>query len=111
MSERQHQPLDPAIEASLPHVNVDDLIVCLKYYVDETQAHIGIKDQHICAECDPKPCLAFCPAHVFEVDRHGHIMVSYQACIECGSCRIACPFHNVEWQLPRGGYGVAYKYG
>jgi ferredoxin like protein len=101
----------PVAEVSLPHVNLDDLIVCLIYYVDEEVAHIRVKDQAICATCDPKPCLAFCPAHVFETDRQGRVMVSYQACVECGSCRVACPFRNVDWRLPRGGYGVAYKYG
>lgn len=111
MSNRTNSQTAPVADVELPHVNIDDLIVCLKYYVDEENAHIRIKDQAICAACDPKPCLAFCPAHVFETDRHGRMMVGYQACIECGSCRIACTFRNVDWRLPRGGHGVAYKYG
>ncbi|MGC9358698.1 MAG: ferredoxin family protein [Anaerolineae bacterium] len=41
----------------------------------------------------------------------GKIQVAYQACVECGSCRVGCPYKNIGWQLPRGGYGVAYKFG
>lgn len=111
MNPRDQTPTDSDLAVELPRVDIDELIACLKYYVDEDQAHIRVKDQRICAICDFKPCLAFCPAHVFTLDRQGHVMVSYQACIECGSCRIACPFLNVDWRLPRGGYGVAYKFG
>src|SRR5512134_3400351 len=111
MRERKHHPLSPEIEASLPAVNVDDLIVSIKYYVDEAFAHIQIKDQIVCVQCGQKPCLDFCPAHVFSQDGQGRVLVGYQACLECGSCRIGCPFHNVDWQLPAGGYGVAYKFG
>ena len=45
------------------------------------------------------------------MDALGKISVGYQACVECGSCRIGCPHANVDWTLPRGGYGVAYKFG
>jgi len=111
MTARKHEPLSLEIEASLPRVNVDDLLVSLKYYVDEEFAHIRIEDQAVCAGCDKKPCLDFCPVNVFSLDGEGKVMVGYQACLECGSCRIGCPFHNIDWHLPRGGYGVAYKFG
>ena len=105
------QTITPEQRASLPQVNVDDLLVAVKYYVDEAQAHIKIRDQAVCAACEQQPCLAFCPVHVFDRDALGRINVGYQACVECGSCRIGCPEANVDWQLPRGGYGVAYKFG
>jgi ferredoxin like protein len=95
----------------LPHTNVDSLLASVKYYVDEEFAHIKIKDPAVCAGCEAHPCLYFCPAGVFSLDNRNHIQVSYQACVECGSCRIGCPQHNVGWRLPRGGYGVAYKFG
>ena len=80
-------------------------------YVDEARAHVRIRDQAVCAACAQQPCLAFCPVQVFARDALGGITVGYQACLECGSCRIGCPNANVDWQLPRGGYGVAYKFG
>lgn len=111
MSERTHQALSPELVASLPAVNVDDLVVSIKYYVDEEYAHIKIANPSVCARCPQQPCLDFCPVRVFTSDGHGKILVGYQACVECGSCRIGCPFHNVDWSLPRGGHGVAYKFG
>jgi ferredoxin like protein len=86
-------------------------LLSVKYYVDEDTAHIRIKEHRACGDCAQKPCLAFCPAGVFSEDREGKILVGYQACLECGSCRIGCPYRNIDWNLPRGGYGVAYKFG
>lgn len=95
----------------LPKVNIDDRIFTLKYYVDEEYAHLKIRDPRVCKACLEKPCLSFCPAGVYRLDRRGEITVGYQACVECGSCRVACPYLNIEWDYPRGGYGVAYKFG
>jgi len=96
---------------SLPDVYVDDLLVSIKYFVDEEQTHLSIKDDAVCARCQDKPCLYFCPVGVYTLDNEGKIQVAYQACVECGSCRVGCPYDNIEWVLPRGGFGVAYKFG
>jgi ferredoxin like protein len=111
MSDKPVQPLDPALRDSLVPVNIDDMIASVKYYVDEDTSHLWIKDATVCARCELKPCLYFCPVEVYKLDRAGRTMVGYQACVECGSCRVGCPFANIGWQLPRGGYGVAYKFG
>ena len=37
--------------------------------------------------------------------------VAYENCLECGDCQIVCPYDNIDWSYPRGGFGVAYKYG
>ena len=37
--------------------------------------------------------------------------VKASACVECGVCKIVCPYDNFDWRYPRGGYGVRYKYG
>lgn len=111
MTETNVATLDEALRASLPRVNADDMIASLKYYVDEEESHLWIKDPAVCARCDAKPCLRFCPVGVYQLDRENRTMVGYQACVECGSCRIGCPFANIGWKLPRGGYGVAYKFG
>jgi len=48
-------------------------------------------------------------------DRHGGkviaISVSYEGCLECGSCRIGCPHLNIEWRFPTGGYGISHRFG
>ena len=111
MTQRKHGTLSLELTANLPPTNVDDLLLSVKYYVDEECAHIRVRDQKVCGECVQTPCLDFCPAGVFTQDRGGTILVGYQACLECGSCRIGCPYRNIDWSLPRGGYGVAYKFG
>ncbi len=103
--------LSKELKDTLPTVYVDDMLMSLKYFVDEEQAHLWIKDHAVCARCQYKPCLYFCPVGVYTLAKDGKIQVSYQACVECGSCRVGCPYSNIGWKLPRGGYGVAYKFG
>ncbi|MGC9358093.1 MAG: ferredoxin family protein, partial [Anaerolineae bacterium] len=56
--------LSEDLEESLPDVYVDDLLVSIKYFVDEEQAHLWIKDHEVCQRCEYKPCLYFCPVNV-----------------------------------------------
>jgi ferredoxin like protein len=92
-------------------MNIDDKISSVKFYVDEEYAHLKIKNEGTCLRCETKPCLFFCPANVYRLSEEGKIIVAYQACLECGSCRVACPFLNISWDYPRGGMGLAYKFG
>ncbi|MDF1514661.1 MAG: 4Fe-4S dicluster domain-containing protein [Anaerolineae bacterium] len=103
--------LPAGLKESLPDVYVDDLLMTLKYFIDEEKAHIWIKDHAVCARCADKPCIYFCPVGVYKQGNDGKIQVAYQSCVECGSCRIGCPYENITWVLPRGGFGVAYKFG
>lgn len=96
---------------ALPPVFVDDMLMALKYYVDEEEAHLWIKSHDECKLCSGNGCLYFCPVGVYTMSEDGRIQVSYQSCIECGSCRIRCERDNIAWKNPRGGFGVAYKFG
>ena len=91
-------------------ISIDDKLFCNRFKID-TESHLAIKDQKICAEkCSKKPCLNFCPANVYKNEEE-RISVNYEGCLECGSCRIACPHLNIEWNFPKGGYGVSHKIG
>ncbi len=103
--------LSPELQESLPDVYVDDLLVSIKYFLDEEQSHLWIEDHEVCERCLHKPCIYFCPVGVYTQAQDGKIQVAYQACVECGSCRVGCPYGNIGWILPRGGFGVAYKFG
>jgi ferredoxin like protein len=94
----------------LPDVYVDNLLMSLKYFTDEQEAHLQIIDPKACLSCD-QPCLYFCPVGAYQRQEDGHVVLAFQSCVECGSCRIACPPNNVRWKYPRGGFGVAYKFG
>lgn len=97
--------------AALPRVDIDDLVGLLKYYVDLEEPHLWINDPEACGRCPYQPCLHFCPTGVYRLDPEGNIIVGYEGCVECGACRVGCPSGNIGWKLPRGGYGVAYKFG
>lgn len=90
-------------------MKLEDKLYTVRFKRD-TQSHLVIIDQAVCAKCEGKPCTTFCPAQVYEWE-HGKILVGYEGCLECGTCRIGCPYANIDWQYPRGGFGVAYKYG
>ncbi len=81
-------------------------------YKNDHESHIKIMDPQVCLKCPNKPCVTACPASVYTWDEEKKkIVVSYENCIECGAARMLCPFYNIDWHPPRGGFGVSYKYG
>ena len=98
--------------ADLPKANVEEKLGTLTYKNDH-QSHITIADQTVCADkCADKPCTTVCPATVYTWEaEQKKTVVSYENCIECGACRMLCPFDNIKCEWPRGGFGVQYKFG
>jgi len=96
----------------LPKANVEEKLGWLTYKNDH-QSHITIPEPKTCLEkCEGKPCTTVCPALVYVWEPEPKkIVVSYENCIECGACRMLCPFDNVKCHWPRGGFGVQYKFG
>jgi ferredoxin like protein len=39
------------------------------------------------------------------------MVVEFAGCLECGTCMVSCRHGALTWQMPRGGYGVRYRYG
>lgn len=80
------------------------------------ESHIHLRDSSPaapCAErCPGRPCAAVCPAKVYEWDEAGgKLLVAHENCIECGACRMLCPFDNILCDWPSGGCGVRYRFG
>lgn len=97
---------------STKQMNLDALLGLDKYEIDEEQSHIQVTAER-CTQCEVKPCLTVCPASVYKwVD--GHIAVSYENCLECGTCLIACYSGGkgaISWRNPQGGFGIIFRYG
>lgn len=92
-------------------MKIEDKLFKVKFKADTHEfCHLKIKDQSVCVKCESKPCTAFCPAAVYKWEG-GKIVIGFENCLECGSCRIACPYFNIEWKPPRGGFGVQFKKG
>lgn len=73
------------------------------------KSHISIRNDDICLnECENKPCTYYCPTRVFFWTDE-EIKIDYGRCIECGACPWGCPYENINWSFPPGGYGVTYK--
>lgn len=93
-------------------VKIDEKLYQNRYRVDEQSAHIKIRNMKICEACQKKECLYCCPAGCYTMDAGGNIVLTTDGCLECGTCRIICGEHrNIEWQYPRGGYGILFKFG
>lgn len=94
-------------------VNVEDKLFQNRYRVDAGRPHIKIRDASVCAtQCAPKSCTYVCPASCYTAEGNGTVVLSTDGCLECGSCRIICSeFSNVDWEYPRGGHGVLFKFG
>lgn len=92
------------------NVKVEEKLFLDRFRVDE-ESHLVLKDYKVCIDkCPDQPCLYICPANVYKLEKE-RIRVSYEGCLECGSCRIGCPHFNIVWRFPRGGYGVRHKFG
>ncbi|MEI8218829.1 MAG: hypothetical protein WCG51_07270, partial [Elusimicrobiota bacterium] len=91
-------------------VNIDDKLFLDRYVVDDTP-HIKIIDKEVCKKCEKKQCVYTCPAQCYKLE-DGALSFSYEGCLECGTCRIICNIdHNIDWNYPRGGFGISYKNG
>ncbi len=78
-------------------------------YRPDTSNHLQVKNGEQCQRCH-RYCETLCPAGVYRWDGIG-LVIDYDGCLECGTCRLVCPYDNIEWNLPRGGYGVSYRFG
>ena len=74
----------------------------------DSERHIKVNPEK-CKNCKERVCLYVCPAHVYTLNKEGEVVLELDGCLECGTCRIACP--ELDWHYPRGGYGVQYKCG
>lgn len=92
-------------------MSIEDKLFLLRYKRQNTP-HIKIIDASVCATvCKTKICTNVCPAKSYEKTGEQEIKFNHENCLECGSCRIVCPEHNVDWSYPVSGTGVSFFYG
>lgn len=95
-------------EDVMKHLSIEERLGLNNYQVDD-QPHIIVK-QELCATCDWRACVYVCPAECYRLE-DGKVIFSYEGCLECGSCRVACDKKAVDWNYPRGGFGVNFEFG
>jgi ferredoxin like protein len=92
------------------NMTVTEKIAVNKYELDEGNAHIEVNNEVCQAKCGDKWCLFVCPAGVYS-EQNGKIIAEWAACLECGTCKAACPTDALTWFYPRGGFGIIYRNG
>lgn len=94
-------------------IKVEEKLFQNRYRVDAGRPHINIADPEICqSQCAGKPCTVCCPAACYTEEGDGRVTLITDGCLECGTCRVVCAtLDNVEWEYPRGGYGILFKFG
>lgn len=85
---------------------LEDKLGLLTYSIDKIP-HIVV-DTNKCETCAVKPCVSGCPAGCFTIESE-KLHFQYEDCIECGTCKIVCPYGAVDWNYPRGTFGVVFR--
>ncbi len=92
-------------------VRVEDKLFQNRYQVDAGRPHITVTPHD-------KPSAALlaltrvCPAKCYELTESGKVEATVDGCLECGTCRVLCEASGeIEWNYPRGGFGVLFKFG
>ncbi len=75
--------------------------------------HCEILDPTLCAGRCPdtfgRPCVAFCPAGVYEVIQGTMRPANPTNCVHCKTCQDKCPYDNLRWHPPEGGGGPRWE--
>jgi ferredoxin like protein len=95
--------------ASTPRIA--DKLYRNRYLVDPGRPHIKVRP-HVTPSPELVALTTVCPAECWQMNDRGQVEVTPDGCMECGTCRILCePSGEIEWNYPRGGYGVLFKFG
>jgi ferredoxin like protein len=97
--------------AATAEFRVEEKLFQNRYVVDSGRAHIKVLPHD-----KPSPSLIaltkICPAGCYTLNEKGQVEIVPDGCFECGTCRVLCEASGeVEWNYPRGGYGVLFKFG
>lgn len=89
-------------------VNIEKKLSTL-HRVHYKDSHISLNPD-ICRQCSSRICVRICPANVYTWDeKEEKIDITYENCLECGTCMVACEMQNIEWVNPPGGAGIVYR--
>ncbi len=92
-------------------VKVEDKLYFDRFVVDAGRPHIKVRP-HTTPSPQLRALTHLCPAGCYSENDDGRIEIVPDGCLECGTCRIVTSATGeVEWNYPRGGFGILYKFG
>lgn len=89
-------------------MKIDEKLALNLFHVDSTP-HLKI-NQEVCSRCPHKRCTYVCPVENFTLEGDT-VVLSWEGCLECGTCHIVCDQGELTWDYPRGGFGICYRLG
>jgi ferredoxin like protein len=91
--------------------DVENRLFQNRYVVDTGKPHIRVV-QHETPSEELKAMVHVCPAGCYSQNEHGQVEIVADGCMECGTCRVVCQnTGEIEWNYPRGGFGILFKFG
>ena len=87
-----------------------DVFMSGTIHEEDQPCHLKVRDAAACARCEAEygsPCTRFCPAEVYRREE-GRLQIDFSNCMHCKTCRIKCPYGNLDWTFPQGGDGPRY---
>lgn len=92
-------------------VKVEEKLYHNRYLVDPGRPHIKVRP-HDKPSAQLLSLTRVCPAGCYSTNDTGQVEIAADGCMECGTCRVVCSTTGeIEWNYPRGGFGVLYKFG
>lgn len=92
-------------------MKVEEKLYNNRYMVDEGHPHIAIVSKGTPSKA-LKSLVTVCPAGCYAEEDDGSVAVTPDGCLECGTCRVICAgTGELQWDYPRGGYGILFKFG
>lgn len=90
---------------------VEEKLFQNRYLVDVGRPHIKVKPHETPTEA-LMVLTRICPAGCYALNDNGQVEVTPDGCMECGTCRVVAEASgDIEWNYPRGGFGVLFKFG
>jgi ferredoxin like protein len=90
---------------------VEEKLFQNRYVVDAGRSHILVAP-HDKPSGNLLAMITLCPAGCYTINETGQVEIAPDGCFECGTCRVLCePGGELQWNYPRGGYGVLFKFG
>jgi ferredoxin like protein len=89
-------------------MSIDEKLSLNTYKVYK-ESHI-IVDKEKCITCIDKPCIYCCPTNTYSWE-NDDLIISFEGCVECGTCEIVCPYKKIRLTYPPLGHGIIYRYG
>jgi ferredoxin like protein len=88
--------------------NREEKLLTVRHVIHQVPHIVAQVD--VCRKCDLHPCVTVCPAGCFTLEGE-EMVVQYEGCLECGTCRIICSEGALTWDYPLGGFGVSVRHG